>query len=150
MFTLQDWCDCLIDNACTILNKFFRLQISPLFPCTEKSDCLAQFPFQDEVLECSMTLLLGLNPTRFSQVTYSRIKDVLQYSIKDLTIPAIESKKYARTNILGIIYVLSALQDNWLKQDRPLVVTLTIEYPVKFHRHYYNKYILPNFPDSTL
>ena len=71
-----------------------------------------EISFQDEVLENSMTLLLGLNHTIFSQVSHSRIKGVFHEFVKRPTILEIESKQYAYANVFKIINALVALQDN--------------------------------------
>ena len=67
MFPLQNRRNSLVDCARTIFRKIFWLQNSPLLPVTYKLDCFAQFPFQNYVLERSMTLLLRLIPTKFSK-----------------------------------------------------------------------------------
>ena len=59
-----------------------------------------------------MTLLLGLNPVRFSQVYRIHIKGVFHEFFKLPTIVEIESKQYARANMFGIINALGALQDS--------------------------------------
>ena len=112
MFPLQDQCDSIIDSAHTILRKFVGLKNSPLLPFTEKLDYLAQFYFQDEVQECSMTLILCLNPTRFFHVTRSQVKYIFHEFVKRPTTPEIDLKQYVSADILGIINTLGTLQYN--------------------------------------
>ena len=47
--SLQDICNGFVDSARTILCQFVGLQNSPLFLFSDKSDCLAQFLFHDDV-----------------------------------------------------------------------------------------------------
>ena len=145
MFSLQNQCDGLVDCSHTILSQFILLQKSPLFSVTDESDGFAQFSFQDEVQECSMTLLLILSPTSFSEVSHSGNIHFFCEITKRSTIPKIESKKYALSNLRGIINALCVLEDNGLKNDHPLRVPLTITNPVKFYRQYSHK-SLPDFP----
>ena len=139
IFSLQDQCNSIVDSAHTIFRKLLGLQNSHLFHFTDKSDCLAKFPFRDKIQERSMTLILGLNPTWFSQVTRSRVKDVFHKFFKRPAIPEIESKHYACANMLGNINALGALQDNWLKHYHPLRVLLSSAYTVKLYWQDSNK-----------
>ena len=127
-----------------IFIQFFWLQNYPPFPVTEKLDCFAQLSFQDVFWERSMTLLLRLIPTRFSEVSYFGIIRVFHEFIKHPRIPAIESKKYVRSNLRKIINGLGELEDNRLKNDHPLCVPLPSTNFVKFYIQDYHKY-LPDF-----
>ena len=81
-----------------------------------------------------MTLLIGVDPASFPQVSQSRVKYVFDEFIKHPTIPAVKCKQYAHANMLVIINALGALQDNWLKHNHPLRVTLPSSYTVEIHR----------------
>ena len=67
-----------------------------------------------------MTLLLILTPTRFSDVSHSGVIRVFHELIKRTTIPVIESKQYALSNLRGIINALCALEYNGLNNYHPL------------------------------
>ena len=145
MFSLQDRSDGLVDCARTILSQFVRLQNSSLLSVTDESDVFAQFLLQDEVRERSMTLLIRLNPTRFSEVSHIRIVRVLHNLFKRSIIPETKLKQYALSNLHGIINALCAWEDNGLKNDHPLRVPLFSTNPVKFYRQNPHK-SLPDFP----
>ena len=68
-----------------------------------------------------MTLLLIFIPTIFPVVSHIRIIRVFHERVKRPTIPEIESKKYALSNLRGIINTLCALEDNILKTVNLLV-----------------------------
>ena len=87
-----------------------------------------------------MTLLLGLDPVSFPQVSRSCIKYFFLYFIKRLTIPAVGLKQYARVIMFGIINALGTLQDNWLNNNHPLKVPLPSLYTIEIHRKGSEKY----------
>ena len=84
----------------------------PSFLCTEKSDCLAQFFFQYEVLERRVALLLVLHPASLTQISRRRVKCVFHKFVKHPTIPVVKLKQYFRANMFGIINALGAFQYN--------------------------------------
>ena len=80
-----------------------------------------------------MTLQLTLDPTSSSKVSRRRVECVFHEFVKCTTIPAADSKHYARANMFGVINVLGALQDHQLKNDHPLGVPLPSVYTIKLH-----------------
>ena len=96
-----------------------------------------------------MALLLGLNPTSFSQLYCSLVKGVLHEFVKRSTFPEIKLRQYARADIFGIINAFYMFQDILLKHNHPVRVLLPSVYPVKLYRND-SKNILLTFLDSTL
>ena len=80
-----------------------------------------------------MTLLIALDSAISPQAPYSLGVSVVYKFVKCTTIPAADSKHYARANIFGVINVLGALQDHQLKNDHPLGVPLPSVYTIKLH-----------------
>ena len=145
MFYLQNRCDCLVDCSCTIISQFFWLKKSALFSATDKLDGFAQFSFQGKVRERSMMFILRLIFVKFSGLSHSGIICVFHKLVKRPTVPEIELKQYALSNLRGIINALYALEDNGFKNCRPLYVTLPSTNPVKFYIQDSHK-SLPGFP----
>ena len=106
---------------------------------------LRDFKFHGEVQERSLTLLLILTPTRFSEASHVGTIRIFLELVKRPTIPAIESKQYSLSNMRVIIDALCVLEDNRLKKNHPLSVPLPRTNPVKFYRQNSHK-SLPNFP----
>ena len=50
-----------------------------------------------------MTLLLDLDPARFTQASRRHVKIVFQEFVKCPTIPVVNSKLYANANMFGVI-----------------------------------------------
>ena len=80
-----------------------------------------------------MKLLLDLIPVIFPQESRSRIVRVFHEFIKYATIPAVDLKLYARTNIFFVINGLVALQDEKMENYHLLGVTLPSLYTIKLH-----------------
>ena len=147
MLPLKNWCDCLVDHTRTILIQIVWLQDLPLPPITEELDSFAEFSFQDEVQERSMTLLLCLIPVRFSKVSQRVIVCFFLELVKYPIIPVIESKQYALVDLLGFINALGALENNGMRDNHPLRVPFISANPVKFYIQDSNKF-LPNFTEG--
>ena len=77
-----------------------------------------------------MMLLLTLYPANFPQVSHILVKCVFKEFSKIPTIPEAESKKYACMHMFVIINALGVFQDNLLKNDHPIRVTLPSSYTV--------------------
>ena len=141
MFPLQNRCNGLVGRAGTILIQFIWLQNSPIFSVTDDLHGFIQFPFQYEVRKRSMMSLLRLTLTRFSEVSNNRFICVFHVLAKRSTIPQIESKQYALSNLRGIVNASWVLEDNGFKNDHPLRVPLTSMNPIKFYRQDSRKYL---------
>ena len=128
-----------------ICSQSVRLQNLPLFYFTDKVYGFTQFPLQEKVLECSMMFLRSLSPTSFSKEPHHGVIHVFHELVKRFTIPQVESKQNAISDLCGIVNDLGALEDNRLKKNHPISVTLPSKDPVKFYRQDSHK-SLPNFP----
>ena len=95
-----------------------------------------------------MVLLLTLDPASFPQVSHSRVKCDFHKFFKIPTVPAVDSKKYARTNMFGIINTLGAFQENWLKKITHSEFHLRAS-PLSSSTYRVPKYILLDFLDGT-
>ena len=80
-----------------------------------------------------MTLLLTLYPLRYPQVPHSRSVSVIDDFVKRTTITEVKSEINLRANIFGASDKSDALQDDWLKNDHPLGITLPSSYAVDLH-----------------
>ena len=149
MFPLQNQCNGIVDRARIICNQFFRVYPPPLLPVTNKSYGFAQSSLQDEVQKHPMMFLHSLSPTSFSGVFHDVFIHVFHDLVKHSTIKKIELKQNALSNLSGIVNDLCTLEDNVLKNDHPLSVTLTRTDPIKFYRQDSHK-SLPNFPGRCL
>ena len=76
-------------------------------------------------------LLLALDPTSSPQVPRIRGVHAVYKFVKRTTIPEVESEPDSRT--FGASDELDTLQDEQLKSDNPIGVTLTISYAVNIH-----------------
>ena len=95
-----------------------------------------------------MTLLHSLSPTIFSRIPHGGIIRVFHELGKRSTIPQVESKQNALSDLRGIVNALCTLEDNGLKYNDPLIVPLPSTDPVKFYRQDYHKFI-PDFPEGA-
>ena len=84
-------------------------------------------------------------PRAFPKIYHTRVICVFHEHVKRSTIPQIESKQYALSNLRVIINNLCTLEDNGLKNDHPLSIPLSSIVPVNFYRQDYHRY-LPDFP----
>ena len=80
-----------------------------------------------------MMLLLALEPVSLLQVPRSCSVHVVHDLVKHTTIPSAELELDSRVRIFGTSDELDVLQDDRLKNDHPLGVTLPILYAVDLH-----------------
>ena len=80
-----------------------------------------------------MTFLLTLGTVKFPQLYRGCGVHVVHEFVKRASIPVVKSKLNLRANMLGIINDLSVLQDDQLKNNHPLRVTLIISYAIEIH-----------------
>ena len=71
-----------------------------------------------------MMFLHSLIPTRFSEVLHGVVIRVLHKLVKRSTIPQVELKQNTLLDLCGIINALGVLEDNGLKNNHPIIVTL--------------------------
>ena len=145
MSPLQNRCNSLVDRACTIFSQFVRLQNYLLFSFTYRSYDPAQFSLHNKVRKRLMTFLHSLSTMKFSDVPHGIVICVFHDLVKKSTIPQVELKQNALSDLRRIVNALGVLEDNGLKNDHPLSVQLPILDIVKFYRKDSHKY-LPNFP----
>ena len=130
---------------CTICSQFMRMQNPPLLSFIDDLYGCAQFYFQDKVRKRSMTFLHSLSLKSFSEVPHGGVIRVFHNLIKRSTIPQVELKKNALSDLRVIVNALGALEDNRLKKNHHLRVALPSTDPVKFYIQDSHK-SLPNFP----
>ena len=73
-------------------------------------------------------------PMRFSEVLHGAVILVLHKLVKRSTIPQVDLKQNALSDLCRIFNALGVLEDNGLKNDHPLSVLLPSTDPVKFYR----------------
>ena len=81
-----------------------------------------------------MTVIRSLSPTSFSKVPNGGVIRVFHELIKRCTIPQVQSKQNALSNLRVIVNTLCVLEDNGFKKNHPLSVPLPITNPIKFYR----------------
>ena len=80
-----------------------------------------------------MMLLPALVPTRSPHATHIHISDIVYKFVKGTTITAVDPEIDSHANIFGTSDESDTFQDNRLKKNHLLGVTLPRSYDVKIH-----------------